>query len=145
MTVDTEQAALCACFNLRKASRSLTSFYDEQLRELGITTPQFTILMMIEELGESRITPLADELVVDRTTLTRNLDRLKEEGLVQSRPGKEDARTTVISLTDEGAEILERAYPKWKEVQKEVVDGLGEETFMQLIDILNRVPDVVGE
>jgi DNA-binding MarR family transcriptional regulator len=142
MEVDSKEAALCACFNLRKATRSLTSFYDEKLREHDITTPQFTVLIALDVLEESQVTPLAEWLVMDRTTLTRNLDRLKENELIESKRGEEDRRTKLVMLSEKGERTLEQAFPQWKEAQDTVIDELGEDRFHQLVDILGQIPEI---
>lgn len=145
MTLDQNNVANCACFNLRKATRALTSLYDNELKEVGITTPQFTILAALEEADESKITPLAERLVMDRTTLTRNLDRLSDGGLVTSRRGTEDRRTRVVTLTDEGRDILDSALPEWERAQDEIVETLGEDTFEDLLGILRQIPEVIDK
>lgn len=127
--------------NLRRATRALTRFYDDQLRDVGITTPQFSLLVALETLGPASVGELSDYLVMDRTTATRNLDRLEERGLVESSPGDEDARRRVIDLTDEGQSVLRDAYPDWKRAQKTVVGEVGEEDFEELLTLLNRITE----
>src|SRR3954465_8869802 len=89
---DIQAAVLkCTCFNLRKASRAVTQLYDEFLRPSGLRATPFSLLMLIRGLGPLRITELAEEAVMDRTTLKRNLELLQREGLVHIASG-EDAR-----------------------------------------------------
>lgn len=75
-------------------------------------------------MGTMRITALADAAVMDRTTLTRNLDLLERDGLVRIRPG-EDARVREVTLTPAGRDRLLAALPMWEKAQKELTEKLG--------------------
>ncbi|HEY9847811.1 MAG TPA: MarR family transcriptional regulator, partial [Candidatus Caenarcaniphilales bacterium] len=89
---------VCACFNLRKASRAVTQLYDKVLQPSGLLATQFTLLSAIALTGSVTITRLAQELVMDRTTLARNLKPLERQGLIQIKPGQ-DQRTRIVTLT----------------------------------------------
>jgi DNA-binding MarR family transcriptional regulator len=114
----------CTCFNLRKATRLVTQAYDEALRPAGIRSTQFTILALVRGRGPLALRELAEALVVERTTLTRNLNPLERDGLVASRPGA-DQRVREISLTRKGQKSLDQAYPLWKQTQKSLRRVLG--------------------
>jgi DNA-binding MarR family transcriptional regulator len=72
----------------------------------------------------STISRLADLMLLDRTTLNRNLKPLEREGLIQSGHGK-DLRTRTLDLTPQGVEVLQRALPLWLEAQSAIVDIMG--------------------
>jgi DNA-binding MarR family transcriptional regulator len=114
----------CACFNLRKAARSVTQLYDEALKPVGLFATQLPILGMLSKLGSATITQLAEGVVMDRTTLTRNLRPLERDGLVRTRPGT-DRRVREVSLTKKGETLLLKALPVWRDVQGRVVQSLG--------------------
>src|SRR5438552_6327728 len=78
-----EAARTCACFNFRKASRSVTQLFDQILAPTGLRSTQLVILVTGQLLGPSSIARLARELVMDRSTLTRNLKPLLAMGLLQ--------------------------------------------------------------
>ncbi len=122
----------CACFNLRKASRAITHLYDEVLRSTGLRTTQFTILRVLHSRGEMPITQLAWELVMDRTTLTRNLRPLVRQGLITITSGS-DRRTREVKLTDQGRDVVKQALPLWEKAQRRVVEGLGEERWHTML------------
>jgi DNA-binding MarR family transcriptional regulator len=63
----------CACLHLRQASRRVTQLFDDALRPVGLRATQFTLLTAVHRLGPVPIQQLAQRLVMDRTTLTRNL------------------------------------------------------------------------
>ena len=123
---DVQAAVLsCTCFNLRKAARAVTQLYDEFLRPSGLRTTQFSLLMLIRGLGPIRITELAGEAVMDRTTLKRNVELLERQGLVRIEPG-EDARVREVSVTPAAMERLAEALPLWQRAQGHVTRQLGQ-------------------
>ncbi|MEA3509207.1 MAG: MarR family winged helix-turn-helix transcriptional regulator [candidate division NC10 bacterium] len=130
-----EEAPLCACFNIRKAARAITQLYDDVLRPSGLRVTQFSILAVTRRLGPVTVTRLAEETVTDRTTLTRNLTLLAQQGLVRVTPGR-DRREREVTLTDRGRTALAQAYPFWKGVQAQVAQGLGPERFRRLLSDL---------
>ena len=81
-----EMARTCACFNFRKATRSVTQLFDQILAPTGLRSTQLVILITSSLLGPSSIARLARELVMDRSTLTRNLKPLMNMGLVRFTP-----------------------------------------------------------
>src|SRR6476659_8600571 len=87
----------CACFHLRRATRALTQLYDDALRPAGVRTTQFTLLNAIRIAGPATVRRLATTVVMDRTTLTRDLRPLERQGLVLIEPG-EDRRERKVDL-----------------------------------------------
>lgn len=138
---DSYPGSLCACFNLRKAARAVTSLYDEALRPSGLRGTQFTLLMITKVLGTVSVTRLADEAVMDRTTLTRNLRPLEKQGLVRVTAGS-DRRVREVTLRPRGNEVIERAIPLWIAAQERMTRGLGEARLRQLVDNLNAAVEV---
>lgn len=122
----------CVCFNLRRAARLLSRRYDEAFVETGLKNTQFSLLAAL--LGEVAvpITSLAENLGMDRTTLTRNLRPLERQGLLRVIPDPVDHRSRRVSLTDRGRETVEAALHKWHEVQAETLDRLGGEEWTQM-------------
>jgi DNA-binding MarR family transcriptional regulator len=118
------QLSQCTCFSLRKATRAVTQLYDEALRPTGLRSTQFSLLTLLEAAGPLPMTRLADEAVMDRTTLSRNLEVLEREGLVRIRPGA-DARVREVELTRAGSARLEDALPRWEQAQRAIARSLG--------------------
>ena len=131
----------CACFNLRKAGRAVTQSYDRALQTVELRVTQFSILAVLRRLGASTISRLAEGLVMDRTTLTRDLKPLERRGYIKVEPG-EDRRTRTVTLTKRGRQALARAIPIWEEVQARMVEGLGEKRFHSLLTNLSDVVDL---
>jgi DNA-binding MarR family transcriptional regulator len=122
----------CACFNLRRVTRAVTQLYDDFLRPTGLRVTQFSVLVALRNMGQATVNQLADKLVVDRTTLTRNLRPLQEAGLVRTRPGA-DRRVREISLTQAGEDKLHQALPRWREAQNEMRRSLGRDRLDRLL------------
>jgi DNA-binding MarR family transcriptional regulator len=70
------------CYNLRKTSRAITQFYDKMLEPSGLAITQFGLLVAISISKSPTITKLANEMIIDRTTLIRNLSIFQQKGLV---------------------------------------------------------------
>ncbi len=121
-----EPARSCVCFSLRKTARAVTQLYDAALRPCGLRATQFTMLTAVRVLGGVTVNHLAEALVMDRTTLTRNLTPLKRDGLIRVQPGA-DRREREVTLTAAGWDILTRAMPLWEQAQGRITKGLGQD------------------
>jgi DNA-binding MarR family transcriptional regulator len=131
----------CTGMRVRQVSRLLTRIYDEGLRPLGIQETQFSLLVAVAMFGEDGVTmgALAGELVMDRTTLTRNIVPLEKSGYLRVARSADDARARVILLTRSGERLVESAYPLWEEAQSKIRRTLGEERFEALRSQLSDV------
>ncbi len=114
----------CVCLNLRKAARAVTQVFDNALQPLGLRSTQLPVLVTLALSGSMTITLLAEELVMDRTSLTRLLKPLEIAGLLEIVPG-EDRRTRGVSLTDRGKETVANAIPLWEKAQAYVLERMG--------------------
>src|SRR6266704_2168435 len=100
----------CNCLAVRQAARRITQFYDQYLAPAGLRTTQFAILAKLKRLGPMTINALANELVMDRTTLGRTMLPLERDGLIRIEDGKLDRRSKELHLTRAGAERLRVAW-----------------------------------
>jgi len=128
----------CACYKVRKAARAVTKLYEEVLRPIGLRATQFSLLMATRVMGPVTVVKLAKVTVMDRTTLTRNLQILEKRGLITIKPG-EDRREREVNLTAVGMEVLTKAVPLWEEAQDRVQKGLGEERLHNLLGDLSEM------
>ncbi len=122
----------CTCANIRKTARVITEFYDEILKPSGLTGTQFRLLGAIAASGSIALTPLAEKIEVDRTTLARNLKPLERDGLVTNTTGA-DRRTHQLTLTDQGKAAMIIAMPLWEEAQAWIIDQLGENRWKGML------------
>src|SRR5689334_16622792 len=101
-----ELARSCACFNLRKAARAVTQIYESALEPSGLKATQISLLVALALRGPLPLTRLASSLVMDRTTLTRNLMPLRKKGWIANERGP-DRRERSVALTRAGRATLE--------------------------------------
>lgn len=134
-------AAECACVNLRKITRVVTQSFDDAYRSSGIRATQFPILVAAALADPPTMTRLAEVLVMDRTTLTRNLGPLARHGLVTIAAGK-DRRTRTVTLTARGRGRLRAALASWEEIQNRVVRRVGAATWRGLLESLPAIVDL---
>jgi DNA-binding MarR family transcriptional regulator len=97
------------CFALYAASRAVTGLYRPMLEELGLTYPQYLVLLVLWERGEASVKDLGTALHLDYGTLTPLLKRLETNGLLRRERRPDDERSVWITLTDEGAALRERS------------------------------------
>jgi len=128
----------CACYNLRKASRTITRLYDEFLKPSGIHATQLSILLGTKILQPVTMNRLAKSSMMNRTTLSRNLKPLEKKELVRVAPGQ-DRRERIVKLTDRGEDVLAHAYPLWEDAQNTVISGLHQEGLDALLKSLSDV------
>ncbi len=126
-----EIEATCACSNVRKAARAVTQLFDEMLQPTGLRSTQFTLLVAAARLREAPMTRLSRVLVMDRTTLARNLKPLESLGLLTVEAGT-DRRRHLVRLTERGYQALARALPYWEQAQHQMITRLGQEQWHML-------------
>ena len=129
----------CTCLAVRQAARRITQFYDQHLAPFGLRTTQFSILAKLKQLGPMTINALADEMVMDRTTLGRNILPLEREGLIGIAPGRADRRSKELRLTEAGIERLQAARLGWSEAQTRFAAAFGEQRATGLRTLLGEV------
>lgn len=128
----------CACFNVRKAARAVTQLYDNELKPSGLRGTQFTLLIALSKLGKVGISQLADVLIMERTTLTRNIKPLEKLGLLTVAEGT-DRRTRALMITAKGKEKLREAIPYWEQAQNVIAQGLGENGMNVMLNSISKV------
>src|ERR1700692_2386699 len=117
MVSDWTNPAECNCLALRQAARHVTQFYDQFLALSGLRTTQYSILARLQRKGAMTVNALAAELVMDRTTLGRNILPLQRDGLITIGPGKSDRRSKELRLTSAGAARFRAAQKGWTKAQ----------------------------
>ena len=128
----------CACGRLRRATRALTQLYDDLLEPAGLRLTQFSLLRTLAAFGAMLISNLAERLLLDRTALSRNLDPLVEQGLVEIVRGR-DARTREVAISRQGMNALKAAEPHWTRAQKAVAERIGASKLEALIATLGEL------
>jgi DNA-binding MarR family transcriptional regulator len=129
----------CNCLAVRQAARYITQFYDRYLATAGLRTTQYGVLARLKRHGPMSINTLAAELVVDRTTLGRNIRPLERDGLIAIEPDPTDGRTKILRLTKAGDARYQRAQKRWAEAQRQFERAYGGKQASQLRENLRAV------
>lgn len=116
----------CLCLHVQRAARALARRFDQALKPLGLTNGQFSLLMSLNRPQPAPMGSVAALLDMDRTTLTAALKPLQRRGLLEVVPDPKDARSRLLTLTQEGRALLTRALPVWTETHAAVDELLGE-------------------
>ena len=133
---------LCNCLALRQASRYVTGMYDQVLSEAGLRVTQFSILYTLLGLGPMTVNQMSTQLVMDRTTLTRNLKPLERDALVTTGPSEHDKRERVIGLTPAGKAKVKAVLPLWRRAQQTFEQNFGSERAVELRALLRAVVEM---
>jgi len=133
-----EAAASCACSNFRKAARAITQLYDHALQPSGLRSTQLILLLEIAVAESITVSRLARRLVMDSSTVTRNLKPLTNHGLINQIENKHK-RGQAYALTRKGDEALQDAMPLWEKAQDLIVSGFDEKHWSALLDNLSEI------
>jgi DNA-binding MarR family transcriptional regulator len=114
----------CVCNTLRMVTRAVTQLYDNALRPSGLRVTQLSILATIAGKDEANLKQLEDALAIDQTTLTRSLNLLERDGLIE-RASHPDRRIKAMRLTTKGRRALEIAQPLWGHAQQKALREMG--------------------
>ncbi|MFD5433955.1 MarR family winged helix-turn-helix transcriptional regulator [Kitasatospora sp. NPDC127067] len=125
------------CFSLNAASRAFGGVYRVLLRDLGLTYPQYLVMLVLWEEGELPVKRIGERLRLDSGTLSPLLKRLEAAGLVRRERSAEDERSVTVRSTPEGSALRERA----GQVPRRLLaaTGLPVEDLAALRGLLDRV------
>ena len=116
----------------------MNQMYAAILKPTGLQPTQFTLLTACVVGGPMPMNTLAKALVMDRTTLARNLKPLEKQGLVKIAMGG-DRRVRIVTLTDKGRMAIARALPLWEQAQERVTALFGQEPLDLLLREVARL------
>jgi DNA-binding MarR family transcriptional regulator len=129
----------CNCFAVRSAARHVSQFYDQFLAPIGLRTTQYSILARLKRLGPQSINTLAESMVMDRTTLGRNILPLERDGLIKIEPAASDRRVRELRLTKAGEKRLQAAIEAWSQAQARFETSFGTKRAAELRAMLRAV------
>ena len=129
----------CNCFAMRAAARHLSQSYDRFLAPSGLRTTQFSVLARLKRRGPLTINALAEDMVMDRTTLGRNILPLERDGLISIEPTASDRRAKELRLTKAGEKRLQAALKGWSQAQARFETVFGTERAGDLRKLLRAV------
>ncbi|MEV7978396.1 MarR family transcriptional regulator [Streptomyces sp. NPDC086519] len=127
------------CFSLHAASRAFNGVYRVILKDLGLTYPQYLVMLVLWEQGDLPVKKLGEHLRLDSGTLSPLLKRLEAAGLVHRERSARDERSVEVRLTEEGAALRERAV----QVPRRIVAATGFD-LEEIRDLKERLDQLTG-
>lgn len=128
------------CFRLYTAARLTVGVYHPYLDPLGITYPQYLVLLVLWEKDRQPVNDIARRLMLETNTVTPLLQRMEKAGLIVRTKGKEDSRQRIVSLTKKGVEMREYAKHIPECLATDIIQKTGEEEeFAKMIPSLDKL------
>jgi DNA-binding MarR family transcriptional regulator len=140
--MDNEQLKLenQLCFRLYSAARLTMGAYHPYLDPLGITYPQYLVLLVLWEQDKQPVCDIGKRLMLDTNTMTPLLQRMEKAGLISRTRGKEDTRQRIVSLTEQGKALREQAEHIPESMSKAVMASEEElAEILQMIPLLDKL------
>ena len=129
----------CLLTRTRRISRVVTGIYDEAMRPFGVNSPQFSLLILIAKLDGASRAEIGRANHQERSTLTRNLALLLDEGWIEEVV-PEGGRSRPIVITSAGRALLASAGDAWRSAQAEAKQLLGEAGVAAIIGVADNLP-----
>ena len=98
------------CFPLYVASRLVTRAYQPMLDDMGVTYPQYLVLLSLWEQDKQTVNQISQGLFLNTNTITPLLKRMEKTGIITRTRSQEDERKVLITLTEQGKALKEKAY-----------------------------------
>lgn len=129
------------CFRLYAASRLITRSYQPYLDVLGITYPQYLVLMLLWEQGKMPVNDIAKCLILNTNTITPLLKRMEADGIIVRERCKTDERKVIVKLTDKGTMLEQQAakIPSLLVEQLLLCENISEDKLLNLVPILDAL------
>ena len=143
-TVVREMGEECIGVRIRLLNRVITNLYDKAFRPLGITTNQMSILVSMLRRGFSTPGEIGNFLQMEKSTLSRNLDRIRNSGWLEILQG-EDGRSQRLQMTPKGRTVVEQSLPLWRSAQKEAKQILGKNGATSICETANGLGSYTGK
>lgn len=133
----------CTNLQLRQLMRRVAQHYDVEMGKTGLKGTQYSLLSYVVKLGPIRPGELAQAMMVDASTLTRNLKPLIDAGWVTLTAGS-DGRSRLVSMTDAGRDKRTEAQRHWKIAQEQLNELLGIPRVLALHDLIHESLDLLS-
>jgi DNA-binding MarR family transcriptional regulator len=135
-----KMVAECPGMRVGRATRVLARVFNDEFRAIGLQSSQHGVLTFVALAGKggTTISALAGEMLLDPTTLTRNLRPLQKAGYLTITRSRTDARAQIVSLTKKGEKTIEALFPLWQRAYDQIRDALGPQALSELRDQLDR-------
>jgi Transcriptional regulators len=128
------------CFRLYTAARLTMGAYHPYLDPLGITYPQYLVMLVLWEHEKQTVMDISHRLQLDTNTVTPLLQRMEKAGLIKRTKGKEDARQRIVTLTEKGLAMQEQAKLIPECLSGEILNHIGSiEELTKMIPTLDKL------
>jgi DNA-binding MarR family transcriptional regulator len=111
-------ARQCIAVRVRLLNRVVTKLYNDALRSYGLTVSQMNILVAVSHLGEAKQGDICRALHLDKSTLSRDVERMKTQGWLEKLSGQ-DRRIGLLRITRQGEKLLKQTFPAWNQAQQQ--------------------------
>ena len=129
------------CFRLYTASRLVAGAYNPYFEQLGITYPQYLVLLILWENDHQPVNDIAKRLHLETNTVTPLLQRMEKAGLIVRKRGEKDTRQRIVSLTPQALAMREKAKEIPLGLAKEITRYVSEEELKAIIPVLDKLID----
>lgn len=134
------------CFPLYSVSRLLTKAYKPYLDEMGITYPQYLVMMVLWEKDDVSVNQISEELLLNTNTLSPLLKRMEKLELIKRTRSTEDERMVLVKLTEKGRNLKIQAAPVPDEMLKILLtENIKLSEVLQLKEMLNKWISMLSE
>ncbi|MCJ8290559.1 MAG: MarR family transcriptional regulator [Crocinitomicaceae bacterium] len=132
------------CFPIYSASRLITKAYKPYLDEMGITYPQYLVLMVLWENDRLSVNQISEKLLLNTNTISPLLKRMEKLDLIQRKRSSKDERSVNVQLTDKGRLLKAKAKPIPEQLLKTLLnDNIELSDVIQLKEMLNHCIEVL--
>jgi DNA-binding MarR family transcriptional regulator len=125
-------------FVLNKLAQRSNRLAEGKLSAVGLQPRHVGVLMTVDERGPQSQKAIGEAMAIDRTTMVQLADTLEAQGLVERRPDPADRRASLLSLTDQGRDVLVRASQVVKDAEAELLHALSTEDRRKLLGLMVR-------
>ncbi|MFT5823555.1 MAG: DNA-binding MarR family transcriptional regulator [Crocinitomix sp.] len=134
------------CFPIYSASRLITKAYKPFLDEMGITYPQYLVLMVLWENNRLTVNQITEKLLLNTNTISPLLKRMEKLELIRRNRSSEDERSVIVQLTDKGKLLKDKAKPIPEQLLKILLnDNIELSEVLQLKEMLNQWIEILTE
>lgn len=128
------------CFRIYTASRLITATYTPFFKELGITYPQYLVMMLLWEKDNRVIGDITDRLHLETNTVTPLLQRMEKQGLIVRQKSKADSRQRIVSLTHKGKDLENQIKDVPNCIARDILkEGMSPEELQSLVPLLDKL------
>ena len=127
------------CFRLYTASRLVAGAYNPYFEPLGITYPQYLVLLVLWEKDQQPVNDIAKRLHLETNTVTPLLQRMEKAGFIVRKRGEKDTRQRIVSLTPKGIAMREQAKNIPDDLSKQVLQHVSMEEITNIIPALDKL------